>query len=133
MRFARRYSRGGSAERAQQRGPTAAVEPSDVKQWIPVAGRGVREKKTRKAGKGSPSVSPFERPLPSLPPRDASPVSIGKDGYQNDDQDDQKPGRHGAFPWEAGRLYAEWMALGGVELSRGHILASGLGAKGSAG
>jgi hypothetical protein len=37
------------------------------------------------------------------------------------------------FPWEADRLYGEWMALGGVELSRGHILASGLGAKGSAG
>ena len=49
----------------------------------------------------SPSLSPFERPLPSLPPRDASPVSIGKDGYQSNDEDDPKPGRHSdPFPWK---------------------------------
>ena len=45
---------------------------------------------------------PVQNPSPGdvlLTPRDASPVSIGKDGYQSNDEDDPKPGRHGdPFP-----------------------------------
>jgi hypothetical protein len=97
VRFAvrRRYSCGGSAERAQQRGPTAAVEPSDVKQWILVAGRGVRGKRRERLERGLRASGLSSDPYPSLPLRDASPVSIGKDGYQSNDEDDPKPGRHG--------------------------------------
>jgi hypothetical protein len=51
-------------------------------------------KKTRKAGEGLRSSVPSSDPCPSLPSRDASPVSVGKDGYQRNDEDDQKPGRH---------------------------------------
>jgi hypothetical protein len=51
-------------------------------------------KGSRESRGGSPSLGPVERPLPLLPPRDASSVSIGKDGYQKNDEDDPEPGRH---------------------------------------
>lgn len=47
-----------------------------------------------KLWRGLRASVPSSDPYPSLPPRDASPVSISKDGYQNNDEDDPKPGRH---------------------------------------
>jgi hypothetical protein len=47
-------------------------------------------KNAREPGEGSSSLVPSSDLCPSLPQRDASPVSIGKDRYQNDDEDDPK-------------------------------------------
>jgi hypothetical protein len=58
------------------------------------AGKGTARKNAREPREGSSRLVPSSDPCPSLPPRDASPVSIGKDRYQNDDEDDPKPGRH---------------------------------------
>jgi hypothetical protein len=73
-----------------------------------------REKNTRNAGEGSPSLGPLKRPYPSLPSREASPVSIGKEGYHNNDEDDQKPGRHsdpflGSGPTLRGMWESQWL------------------------
>jgi hypothetical protein len=57
-------------------------------------GKGTARKKRARAWRGVFEPGSFERPLPLPTSERCSPVSIGKDRYQNDDEDDPKPGRH---------------------------------------